>query len=536
MQWLSWRNPCLYLTWFLAEGGGLLCVGRLVFQKKTAPTPELATGGLQVATNFGISWAETWVNSKSEHCMAQKTWPGNGPPKDALAMSWVDTEMHQDILWLGPHIPASLVSNRFVLEDIAACTAPLARCFFSEEGSFRPIDSIQIVGNHLEVTNPKERKQRIWWHNPVHIVDVSNSTWHLFQDRVVTTIFEPTFWNGQDTSNIFHMLVSFIGRLWLHLRSNFPDTNLASLLYVFDLHAGRPNMFGTDGLPLIPGTWAEEFAQYAFPGMRITHVGHLAAQGPVLFRRLHFNLVNWGSWILPSEDLLPPRVSRHGVGPHPTLSALPMVVKASLNIDEAHSANRVLLIRRNPPAGRRLTNEAEFVEEMQANGLKVHVADLSLMNFAAQVEAVSRSSILVGAHGQGLFNLVFLPRSGAVVEVPPCGVPLALVYNVAELFGFAFGEILNTSCDSAFMANFTNRGCIPCTTRKIKTVGGEYGIDSSHVGDCERIPPECDVRSAQTLTLNDISEAAKVVREVRFPPIRTSQKKKTSGRLQFSNE
>lgn len=134
MQWLSWRNPCLYLTWFLAEGGGLLCVGRLVFQKKTAPTPELATGGLQVATNFGISWAETWVNSKSEHCMAQKTWPGNGPPKDALAMSWVDTEMHQDILWLGPHIPASLVSNRFVLEDIAACTAPLARCFFFRRG------------------------------------------------------------------------------------------------------------------------------------------------------------------------------------------------------------------------------------------------------------------------------------------------------------------------------------------------------------------------------------------------------------------
>jgi len=190
---------------------------------------------------------------------------------------------------------------------------------------------------------------------------------------------------------------------------------------------------------------------------------------------------------------------------------MPRAVKVALAVEEREGRGGILWVRRSAPAGRRLSNEAAFLASLRARGLEVHAADLSLMLFAAQVEAVAHAAVLVGAHGQGLFNLVFLPPGGAVVEVPPCGVPLALVYNVAELFGVPFSEILDTSCDDDFMANFSARGCVPCQLREVPTAGGAEDLDSEHVGDCERMDPACDVRSAQVITLNNVERAAGVV-------------------------
>jgi len=281
------------------------------------------------------------------------------------------------------------------------------------------------------------------------------------------------------------------------------------------LHPGRPGMFGVDGKPLIPGIWAQEFLQLAFPGVKITHVDELAKDAPLIFHTLHINLVNWASWVLPSEDLYPPRISRRFIGPHPLLTLMPQAVKRALDIDEAEGDRAVLIVRRSPPAGRRLVNERELVEELrQLYGLTVRVADLSLMLFAAQVEAVAHASILVGAHGQGLFNLIFLPAGGGVVEVPPCGLALALVYNVAEHFGLSFTEILDSSCDEEFMAKFQANQCQPCAAREILSSGrAPTDLDSANVGDCERLPPACDVRAAQTVAFNNVSRAASIIQE-----------------------
>lgn len=438
--------------------------------------------------------------------------------------------MYRDVLWFGNHVPVSLLGNREVMQALGACPAPVGRCFFVESGSRWRHGIGDFVDDAAEQkgvgASVKGFEQRIWWHSVVHLLELPKGAWNACQKQVVLAVSEPAFWNGQDTNNIFHVLVSFIGRLWVHLHSHAFSvlTTLssreltsdfgASLLYIFDVHPKRPHMLNSDGSPSVPGRWAEEFARHAFPRVRLTHADDLASQAPVIFRRLHFNLVNWASWILPSEDLHPPRISRKGVGPHPVLTLLPAAVKASIRVDESEGRGNVLLVRRAPPAGRRLTNEVAFGAAMRELGLSVQLSDFSLMVFAAQVEAVAHARVLVGAHGQGLFNLVFLPSNGAVVEVPPCGVPLALVHNVAELFGFAFAEILDTSCDQAFVDNFTALGCSPCVAREIKTAGGPEDLDSEHVGDCERIAPECDVRSAQTLTINDVSAAAIVVRDV----------------------
>merc|ERR1711957_955377 len=136
------------------------------------------------------------------------------------------------------------------------------------------------------------------------------------------------------------------------------------------------------------------------------------------------------------------------------------------------------------------------------------------MMFAAQVEVVAHTAVLVGTHGQGLFNLVFLPRGGAVVEIPPCGTPLSLVYNVAQLFGFEFADIPDTSCEREFMDKYNARGCVPCQPREVDAAGGSTDLDSEHVGDCDRMDPACDVRSVQLLTLNNVERAATVIRDV----------------------
>eukprot|EP00747_Dinoflagellata_sp_TGD_P169927 gnl/TRDRNA2_/TRDRNA2_200166_c0_seq1.p1 gnl/TRDRNA2_/TRDRNA2_200166_c0~~gnl/TRDRNA2_/TRDRNA2_200166_c0_seq1.p1 ORF type:complete len:490 (+),score=80.90 gnl/TRDRNA2_/TRDRNA2_200166_c0_seq1:47-1516(+) len=452
-----------------------VCVGRLVFGAAT-PLPSFAAA--------------------RKRCLAQQDWP-LGTGRSSSGRSWVDQQMHKDVLWFGSQPPPS--------GALSACKTSFNRCFYKAPSG-------------LDAQPAAEVEQLVWFHTPAHIVELPVDEWRACQQHVATEIAAPVFWNGQDTSNIFHLLVSFLSRLWLHLHEHIRQAlqprgsnEEPLLLYVFDLHPARPHMFGDDGSPLVPGNWATEFARHAMPYVHIMHEGMLAAQGPVMLRRVHFNLVNHASWVLPSEDLYPPRISRQGVGAHPVLMAMPRAVKVDLGIVDTEGRGGVLLVRRTPPAGRRLTNTGALADILRDDDIEVAEVDLSLMLFAAQVEAVAHAKVLVGAHGQGLFNLIFLPPGGAVVEIPPCGMPLALVFNVAELFGRAFREILDTSCDEDFMADFVARGCEPCALREVRTAGGRGDVDSAHVGDCARLDSACDVRSAQTITLNNLPRAADIV-------------------------
>jgi len=524
--WCSWQLRLLLVNPLTsaATSGALVCVGRLV---------------------FGRGFEDWWSGKglPASGCRIQTHWPAGvigrrplydnrlAPPKSVNAdSSWAGLEMHHDVVWLPEHSLA-LVQQEPGLVEIASAACALGqpdRCFFT-----RHVNSTS--GGLLQ----RRLEQRIWFHNPVSITELPEAQHRALRHLAVTEISEPVLWNGQDTNNIFHLLASVLGRLWLHLqvhlqRALWPRhsaevnvsgadcahpqcvgasaTPQAVLSYVFDLHAGRAGMFGNDATPLVPGPWALELMKHAFPGVRVLHAHDLAKASPVLFRRLHFNLVNWATWVLPSEDLQPPRISRRTIGPHPLLVLMPKAVKGSLGVNEAEGSRVVLFIRRNPPSGRRLTNEQAFVDALEALGLKVQVLDFSIMLFAAQVEAVAHAAVLAGTHGQGLFNLIFLPASGAVVEVAPCGVGLALVYNVAELFGIAFSEVLDTSCDEAFMRSFQAKGCVPCYPRSVSARGpSSADLDSDKVGDCSGLDPACDVRSAQEVTLNSPTRAAEIV-------------------------
>lgn len=326
--------------------------------------------------------------------------------------------MHSNMLWFGRRFhEMSSVTPSLVLP----CARWPRRCFLELARSAGDVHgAVSQPAGASEV--PEVLEQRIWWHNPVNILRLPSRAWDEVSGQAdfrPTLVTAPVLWNGQDTGNIFHVLASFLSRLWIEVRNHFPEAlsppdaagtadpshelafHSAKLIYVFDLHPKRPQMFDAEGKPLVPGMWAMEFARRAFPGMKIVHVGDLDRLAPIMFRAIHFNMVNWSSWVLPSEDLYPPRISRRAVGPHPTLMAMASTVKTSLGVDEAEGDRAVLLVQRQPPAGRRLTNSAEFATALQRRGLAVRILDLSLMCFAAQVETVAYAGAIVGAHGQG---------------------------------------------------------------------------------------------------------------------------------------
>jgi len=496
-----------------------LCYGRLAFGSVNTQDGFRSPPGAYKLQGSSCVTSLTWPAPQGRRITDQSSTCGGGRcPYPPVVSAWVEREMHREVLWFPRSLPVALAEDGVSAEEVLACAGnSLGRCFFKPPSG-------------VDGTAGPATEQLLWWHSPVHIVELTRQTWETSLSHVASIISLPAFWNGQDTNNIFHLLVSFLSGLWLHLRQHVPEVIGASgdpmLMYIFDLHPHRPHMFDDGMSPLVPGRWAIEFVKHAFPAVRIAHSADISLHAPVLFKYLHFNLVNGTSWALPSEDLYPPRLSRRGIGPHPGLVAMSAAVKGSLGLRVGHRLrDEVLLIQRLPPAGRIILNEFEFIEALRRLELTVRTADFSAVSFAKQVEAVAGASIFVGPHGQGLFNLIFLPPGGVVVEVPPCGSPLALVYNVAELFGLGFAEILDTSCDDDFMRRFGAHACTQCDVHVVPTAGGAEDLDSALPrgvqSACSKLNPSCDVRSAQGIMLNNVHRAAEIIRGVspRMPVI-----------------
>ncbi|KAK3199790.1 hypothetical protein Dsin_023205 [Dipteronia sinensis] len=88
----------------------------------------------------------------------------------------------------------------------------------------------------------------------------------------------------------------------------------------------------------------------------------------------------------------------------------------------------ILLSRQN---SRRFLNENEMVDSMEELGFEVVVIRPSrMLNLDKFAEVVNRCSVMVGAHGAGLTNEMFLPDGAVVVQV----VPLALDWPASNYY------------------------------------------------------------------------------------------------------
>ncbi|CAL4957803.1 unnamed protein product [Urochloa decumbens] len=101
--------------------------------------------------------------------------------------------------------------------------------------------------------------------------------------------------------------------------------------------------------------------------------------------------------------------------------ALPRGAPASLVQEPAGGKRpRLLLIHRGH--SRRIMNEEEVLQVAEESGFEASVMDLRRdVTVDEQARAVNSFDALVGVHGAGLTNLVFLPPGGVLIQVVPYG-------------------------------------------------------------------------------------------------------------------
>jgi capsular polysaccharide biosynthesis protein len=104
---------------------------------------------------------------------------------------------------------------------------------------------------------------------------------------------------------------------------------------------------------------------------------------------------------------------------HPrTLDAdLSLKVREKLIQDyESEKSNDVIFIKRK---NRNLKNINEIIFCIQSFGLNVNEIDFSELSFDEQIKISNESKIMIGVHGAGLTNLMFMKKNSFVVEIDP---------------------------------------------------------------------------------------------------------------------
>uniref|UniRef100_A0A2N9H1Z4 Glycosyltransferase 61 catalytic domain-containing protein n=1 Tax=Fagus sylvatica TaxID=28930 RepID=A0A2N9H1Z4_FAGSY len=105
------------------------------------------------------------------------------------------------------------------------------------------------------------------------------------------------------------------------------------------------------------------------------------------------------------------------------------------NVSEIIKPKLILISR---PKTRTFMNEDEIVDMMEELGFQVDVATPNRMsNLEKFAEELNSCSVMVGAHGAGLTNAVFLPAGAVMVQV----VPLGLDWASTNYFGGPASEM-----------------------------------------------------------------------------------------------
>ncbi len=91
---------------------------------------------------------------------------------------------------------------------------------------------------------------------------------------------------------------------------------------------------------------------------------------------------------------------------------------------------------------RTLGNFDELVDAVtKVSKLPVRVAVFEKMSFVQQVQLMQNTKLLIGAHGAGLTNLMFMPPKSGVVEIMPLGFYLTFFECMCETMGHTHYQI-----------------------------------------------------------------------------------------------
>jgi Glycosyltransferase 61 len=108
----------------------------------------------------------------------------------------------------------------------------------------------------------------------------------------------------------------------------------------------------------------------------------------------------------------------------------------------APRASRRLFVSRRDAAKRRVVNEDELLTALATLGFEVIVP--GALTFGEQVAAFSSADVVVGPHGAGLANAIFMPRGSTIVELHHADSGLTHYERLAALVGLRYHGL---ACD-----------------------------------------------------------------------------------------
>ncbi|MCG5238941.1 glycosyltransferase 61 family protein [Azospirillum doebereinerae] len=82
---------------------------------------------------------------------------------------------------------------------------------------------------------------------------------------------------------------------------------------------------------------------------------------------------------------------------------------------------RALYVKRKPPRCLSGPLEAQLLRTLEEGGIQVDAVDYAELPWHEQVRRTAGYDLLVGVHGNGMTNLLWLPPHGAVLEIFPAG-------------------------------------------------------------------------------------------------------------------
>ncbi|KAI3708591.1 hypothetical protein L2E82_37867 [Cichorium intybus] len=145
--------------------------------------------------------------------------------------------------------------------------------------------------------------------------------------------------------------------------------------------------------------------------------------------------------------------------------------------DKSFSSNPPILLLISRQRTRKFLNQAEMVKMMEDLGFRVIIAsnDKEMSNVEKFSRVINSCSVMVGAHGAGLANEIFLPDGAVMIQVRPLGFQYgtdAFYSEPGPGMGLRYLEYLIEPAESSLAEVYGLRHPVVADTASVAAKGG----------------------------------------------------------------
>lgn len=128
--------------------------------------------------------------------------------------------------------------------------------------------------------------------------------------------------------------------------------------------------------------------------------------------------------------------------------------KLSLNQEENSAQNLTIIKRKN---SRVILNHKELLKKLAEKEISVKEVCLEELSFKEQVQIMQNTKILIGAHGSGLSNILFLPKKAKAIEINPFGWGINMYKELSQYVGCSYYDVMGEHDDLFYLTKETKK-------------------------------------------------------------------------------